>query len=191
MTSVKENAIKEMKIAESNFFMVLNGIKPEDITKQVHPEVNTIAWIVGHLVSHMDAYQSIFTGKRHFSEEQRKYFGYGSPKQTMEDGMPYSFVEIIDSYLEISENYFKNLAELPEENYDQIPPIEGFKESYLDLLHRISLHYMGHIGQIVLIRRMLGRTNKWSFVAGVSQKIRDQIFENWLEWWKSTKENFD
>lgn len=59
MYSAKENAITAMEIAESNFLMVLKGIKPSDITKQVHPEVNIIAWIIGHLVSHMDVYLSV------------------------------------------------------------------------------------------------------------------------------------
>lgn len=200
MYSAKENAITAMEIAESNFLMVLKGIKPSDITKQVHPEVNIIAWIIGHLVSHMDVYLSVFTGKRYLSEEQRKYFGYSSPKQTMKEGFPYSFKEIIENYLEISDSYFKHLKEFPEEKFNEIPSIEGFTETYLDLLHRISLHYLGHTGQIVLIRRMIGvptveywqnKEEVWSFVSGISQEGRQKSKEKWLLWWKQAKEDFD
>jgi hypothetical protein len=200
MKSAKENAITAVEIAETNFLMALKGIKSEDIAKQVHPEVNTIAWIVGHLVSHMDSYLSIFTGKRFFSEEQRKYFAFKSPKRTMKEGFPHSFVEIIDNYLEISENYFKQLKELPEEKFDEIPPIKGFTETYLNLLHRISLHYLGHVGQIVLIRRMIGletieiwkdKEDGWSFVAGISQEERKKRKEKWLQWWKQARSDFD
>lgn len=200
MISTKEYAISAMEIAELNFLMAIKGIRTDDLTKLVHSEVNTIAWIVGHLVSHMDAYLSIFTKKRYFSDEQRRYFNYSSPKQSMKDGFPYSFVEIIDNYLLISDNYFKQLKELPEEKFNEIPPIEGFKETYLDLLHRISLHYLGHTGQIVIIRRMIGiptlefwqnKEEGWSFVSGISKEERVYKKEKWIKWWEQAKKDFD
>lgn len=190
MRTAKENAINLVKAADLNFLMALKGIKAGDIIKQPHPEVNAILWIVGHCVSHMDAYLSSFTGKRVLTNEQKEYFIHSSPKRSMEDGSPYSFIKIIDAYLDISKSYFKALEDMPEEKFNKKPSEKS--EIFFIRQQRLALHLLGHTGQIVVIRRMLGnptteywqdKDRGWSFVSGLDDTTRTRYKEHWLDWW--------
>ncbi len=179
--------IKELKIANINFLMSLKNLEPKFATKQIQKDTNHIAWIVGHCVSHMDSYLSYHTGKRNFSQEERDYYAYGVSKDQIIE-YPYSFRDLIDMYLEISSEYIQILEGLPTEKFQQIPSEEQ-KEVLSDLIHRISLHIMGHTGQIVLLRRMFDNPY-WGFVGGVSEKQRDELRKEWLVWWKENKSEF-
>jgi hypothetical protein len=196
LKTAKEYSLNLVKTADLNFLMALKGIKLENVTKQVHPEINTILWIVGHCVSHMDAYLSSFTGRRKFSEEQGKFFTYSAPKQTMENGCSYSIIDIIDTYLEISREYFEYLENLPEAKFNEKPSEKS--ETYYNRHQRLALHILGHTGQIVVIRRMLGnptieywqdKEKGWSFVSGIYEEDRLRFKEFWLKWWNEFKEN--
>jgi len=52
--SSKEVLIETFEIAEINFLQAFKGIKPEIVSKQFRDDVNHIAWIIGHCISHMD-----------------------------------------------------------------------------------------------------------------------------------------
>jgi len=183
----KEILIQELKIAEINFLMSIKNIKPEFVAKQVQKDVNHIAWIVGHCISHMDLFLSFHTGTRIFSEVERKYFAYGVSKEEIEV-YPFSFRELMDKYLEISANYFEILENLTDEEYDKIPHPDA-KETITDLIHRISLHIMGHTGQIVLLRRMFDNLY-WGFVCGIEVSNREKLRLEWLKWWKENKSKY-
>ncbi|MBD3191234.1 MAG: DUF1572 domain-containing protein [Candidatus Heimdallarchaeota archaeon] len=198
MISTKDYAINTLEIAEINFLMSFKGIRQEQLTKQVTPKTNPISWIVGHLASHMDAYLAFFTNERLLTSDQRKYFRFGASKQIIRGGFPFSFTEIIEKYLKISENYFHRLRELSEVQFSQSPI--GGNETYFQMLQRISLHFFGHAGQIVLIRRILSTELQarrkddeplWSFVGGIHLQQREKFKEQWLEWWYQNRTNFD
>ena len=48
---------------------------------------------------------------------------------------------------------------------------------------------MGHMGQIVLIRRSIGNPG-FGFVAGMSKENREKRITQWKKWWEENKENF-
>jgi hypothetical protein len=183
----KDSLIKELKIAEINFLMSLKNLEPRFVSKQVQEDVNHIAWIVGHCVSHMDSYLSIHTGKRYLSSEERDYYAYGVSKDHVSK-YPFSFQDLLDNYLKISSEYLHILEGLSLQDFQQ-KQHEEQREVLSDLVHRLSLHLMGHTGQIVLIRRMLDNPY-WGFVGGVSEKQREELRKEWLEWWNDTKSKF-
>jgi hypothetical protein len=137
----------------------------------------------------MDFLHSLFTNSRKFTKEQRKYFSFGVDKDVIKAGFPYSFKEIINCYLELSKSCFKILNEFPEEKFSTIISEKSETESLFQNIQRISLHYMGHTGQIVMIRRVLEGPN-WSYVGGISKKLRVKHKESWLEWWEENKKDF-
>ncbi|MCG3217120.1 MAG: DUF1572 family protein [Candidatus Heimdallarchaeota archaeon] len=180
--------ISTLEIVEINFLMSLKGLKPELVPKQVHEEINHIAWIVGHCVSHMDWYLSIFFDERKLTDEHRNYHAFGASKNEIKD-YPFSFKELIDNYLKISKKFFKKLNELSEEKYYQKPSSDA-REIFLKMIQRISLHIMGHVGQIVILRRMLGDPY-WSFIGGVGEEERKKLKAEWIKWWETNRINFD
>ncbi len=183
----KEVLISTLEISEINFLLSIKGMKPDIVSKQFRDNVNHIAWIIGHCISHMDLYLSVFTNERKLSNEQREYHAYAAPKDKIKE-FPFSFLELIDDYLTISDDFFKKLYSLSEEDFYEIRfPNED--ERLIEMMQRLTLHFMGHAGQIVLLRRILDDT-PWSFVGGVSKKIRSKLRKDWKEWWEENKKNY-
>jgi len=110
--------------------------------------------------------------------------------RVMKDQKEYSFKEIIDMYLQISQTFFGMLREFPIEAFNDNP--RGTGEILNKRIKRIALHYLGHTGQVVLIRKMLGRgiSGAYGFVKAMSILTRKKIRKEWLEWWTENKENF-
>ncbi len=186
---LKELAISTLEIAEINFLMSFIEINPENVIKQIQPEINPIVWIIGHCISHMDWYLSLFTGERTLTENQREYFAYGASKDKIKEKFPFSFREILDKYVQISGYFFKYLKELPEEKFHQKISEENGEESLFQKIQRIALHYMGHTGQITIIRRALGN-QPWGFVSGMKRDEREKYMGKWTEWWEENKMKF-
>ena len=137
----------------------------------------------------MDFNLSLLTGIEKMSKEQHEYFSIGVDKEVIRQGFPFSFRDIVETYLEISEIYFKMIKELPLEKLNVIPVESKNRESILDMIYRVSLHYMSHQGQIVMIRVALEGPN-WIFVGGMLDSNRKELKKEWLNWWEENKENF-
>ncbi|HUT79593.1 MAG TPA: DinB family protein [Candidatus Bathyarchaeia archaeon] len=189
----KQMAIDLLDIAEKNLLLSIVGLKNEEVTKQIAPNINHILWIVGHLASHVDmVYCDSCMDNRIMNEDMTKYFAYGVSKEQVTEKPPVSFGELIEIYLKISKKVFEYLDQLPEEKYMYVPETsEGkeIKESIKNTLERVSLHMMGHIGQIYLIRRHIENPGK-GFVAGIAKSGRQYILENWLKWWEENKKEY-
>lgn len=188
----KELSIELLEIAECNFLLSIIGLKPEQITQLIGNDVNHIGWIFGHCVSQMDFYNELCQGTRRMSKKEMTHFAYGAAKDEAKKKLPTSFKEIVETYLKISENFFSHLRDLPQKKFRQVPIVdagEQTKESIMRLIHRIALHYMGHMGQIVLIRRSIGNPG-FGFVAGMSKENREKRIAQWKKWWEENKEDF-
>ena len=125
-----------------------------------------------------------------FSDEVTHYYRYGTTKaEILETGPPHSFAELIDEYLKISENGFSYLDGLDDDDFQTVifPEI---KETLLMSAQRIALHYMGHVGQIVLIRNALGNPGP-TFVGGIDQNERVRMKKEWESWWAETRHVFE
>ncbi len=171
--SVKDVCIDLLEIADINFLANLQGLKPEDVEVKAHSEINSIKTIVRHCTRQMDRTIETYTNRR-----------------VMKDQMDYSFKEIIEMYLQISQTFFGMLREFPIEAYNDNP--RGTGEILNKRIQRIALHYLGHTGQVVLIRKMLGRgiSGAYSFVKAMSIPTREKIRKEWYEWWNENNENF-
>lgn len=178
MTSRKEINVKDvcidlLEIADINFLANLQGLKPEDVEVKAHSDINSIKTIIRHCARQMDRTIETYTNNR-----------------VMKDQKEYSFKEIIDMYLQISQTFFGMLREFPIEAYNDNPG--GTGEILNKRIQRIALHYLGHTGQVVLIRKMLGRgiAGTYGFVKAMSIPTRKKIRKEWIEWWTENRENF-
>ena len=171
--SIKELCIDLLDIANINFLANLQGIKPEDVDIRAHSEINSIKTIVKHCSRQMDRTIENYTGQR-----------------VMKDKIEYSFKEIVDMYLQISQSFFNMLEEFADNDFYNNP--KGTGEILYKRIERIALHYLGHTGQIVLIRKMLGRgiAGAYGFVKAMSKSTRKKIRKEWTEWWEGNRENF-
>jgi hypothetical protein len=171
--NVKDLCIDLLDIAHINFLSNLQGLKPGDVNTNAHPEINTIKTIVRHCSRQMDRTVETYIGSR-----------------ITKDKKEYSFEEIVDLYLQISDTFFEMLMEFPLEAFNDNPG--GTGEILNKRIQRIALHYLGHTGQIVLIRKMLGRgiSGAYGFVKALSVPTRKKLKKEWLAWWMENKKNF-
>lgn len=189
MKNIKSTTINHLATSECNLLNSMKGLLADNIYRQVQPELNHIAWIFGHCAVHLDWVLSFMTeDDRVYSEDVCHYYRYGTTKsEIVEGGPPISFSNLMSGYLRVSESFFSNLSNLEEATfYEDFPG--GPEEDWLETFLRISLHFMGHAGQIVLIRQALGNPGP-SFVSGVKAETRERIMADWHDWWKSVKED--
>jgi len=183
----KEELISALEIAEINFLMSFREVKPELVTKQIQKDTNHLAWIIGHCISHFDLFLSMYTDERFLTEEEREYYAYGASKEKIIE-YPFSFIDLIDAHLKITQKFFNVLEGQDVKKFDEIPHEES-AERLADLLKRITLHIMGHTGQIVLLRRMFDNPF-WEFVGGVSKEQRIKLRNEWIKWWEENKSSY-
>ncbi|MHA1211029.1 MAG: DinB family protein [Candidatus Heimdallarchaeota archaeon] len=190
--NVKEISIDLLAIAECNLLASLIGLNQEDVSVQIANDINHILWIFGHCASHLDyVINGLCQGKRMVAEEMGEYFAYGATKETVAAQPPISFGKLIELYLKISEKAHKYLEDLPDEKYQMIPEADAgksIKESVIQTIQRLTFHFMGHTGQIILLRRKLGKPG-FSFVGGITVESRNKIMTKWKDWWKENKES--
>ncbi len=188
--NTKKAAISLLATSECNLLYSLRGLRSEDVYRQVQPELNHIGWIFGHCAVHLDWVLSLMTERtRAFSEEVCHYYRYGTTKSEILNGTPpISFRDLLDSYLRLSESFFNFLTNIEEDTlYGAFPGEPG--ENLMQTILRVSLHFMGHASQIVLIRQGLGNPGP-SFVSGAKKESRERIMTDWHDWWCSSKESF-
>ncbi|KXH74470.1 MAG: hypothetical protein AM326_09885 [Candidatus Thorarchaeota archaeon SMTZ-45] len=189
--SPKAIAIETLEIAESNLLNSFMGVRPDEIHEQAHPEFNSIIWILGHCFTH---FHLVLCSKCQeteiFTEDIAHYFRFGTTKEEIsKTGPPMTFAKLIDEYLKISASGFSYLQSIDDEDLEKVIFPE-YGENLLQSIQRIGLHYMGHVGQIVLIRRALGNPGA-TFVGGISSIGRSKIREKWDKWWSENRNDFE
>ncbi|MHA1198075.1 MAG: hypothetical protein ACTSQF_01775 [Candidatus Heimdallarchaeaceae archaeon] len=171
--NIKEICIDLLDIADLNFLSNLQGLEPKDVDVKANADINSIKTIVQHCARQMDRTISNYDGSR-----------------LLKDNIEYSFKELIEIYLQISAKFFGMLDSFSVESfYDNQG---GTGEILYKRIERISLHYLGHTGQIVIIRKMLGRgiAGPYGFVKAMSKPTRKKIRKEWTEWWEANKNRF-
>lgn len=187
----KDTVIEILEIAECNLLNSLKGLQPNQIYTQVLPEINNIGWIFGHCAVHFHwVIDLVYQARRTYSDEVCHYYRYGTTKnEILDNAQPIKFRDLVDSYLNISKSSFQYLKSVDDEVIFKdfaAQPVE----SLLQTLNKVALHFMGHMGQIVMIRQALGNPGS-SFVDGTTKPRRDLVITEWNQWWLESKEGFD
>ncbi len=185
--NLKTFAIETFEIAEWNVLKAIFRLKPKDFEKQLTKNLNPIRWVIGHLTIHMDTiFNGLCLGERKLDKDFRDYFILG-PDRAKQRDFPLPYKELIDKFLEFSKISFDYLNNLPEEEFLEVPEHNtgNNTETVAELIQRISLHFLGHTGQIYQIKRVLGKGG--TFVMGVKKKNREESRAKWLTWWNKNK----
>ena len=124
------------------------------------------------------------------SKKEIEFFSTGALEASERSEFPLSYKDLIDKFLIISNSMFTYLQNLPEEKFFELPDynLEGNTENILEIIQRVSLHFLGHVGQIQSIKKELGKGGY--FVTGIKKKQRIDSREKWLKWWDENKENY-
>jgi uncharacterized damage-inducible protein DinB len=187
---MKDYAVDTFDLAQWNVLRSIMRLSPSDFEYRIAPKLNPIRWIIGHLLWQMDyIFNYICQGKREVREEIREYFHSGS-ELPLGGEFPTSVQELVDLFLQIFDSSLNYLKELPEERFNELPENNhgDNTETVCELLQRISLHFLGHTGQIYLVKKELGKGGY--FVTGVKKKQRSDSRKKWLKWWKENKEKY-
>jgi uncharacterized damage-inducible protein DinB len=187
----KDYAIDTFELAQWNVLRAIMRLKPKDLEYQITPNINPIRWILGHLTWHMDhIFNRQCRGTSQLTKEEREYFTSGA-QGVVEREFPFSLMHLIETFLDVSESSFQYLRELPDEKLNEPPAKSETKdaETIYELLQRVSLHFLGHTGQIYLIKKELGKGGY--FVTGVRKKGREDSRKKWLKWWNENKDEFE
>ena len=134
----KEELLSFLEIAEINFLMALKEVKPELVNQRAVENVNTIAWIVGLCVSHVDWYLFLLANKQLPTKEEGGFYDYGISKDRIKN-YPYSYVKLLDAHLKITEKFYQILENLEEEKFEEIPH-EKAQEKLSDLIKNPLRH---------------------------------------------------
>lgn len=188
--SLKKFAIGTFDLAQWNVLRAIMRLKHDDLMYQVTPRLNPISWILGHLTWHMDLiFNRNCQGKSQLKPEVRDCFATGAERMDLEQ-FPLSMMNLIDNFLKVSKSSFEYLELLPEERFDELPDhnLEGNTETVSELMQRLSLHFLGHVGQIYWIKKELGKGGY--FVTGVKKAQRDDSRKKWMEWWENNRKDY-
>lgn len=189
--NLKNYAIETFEIAEWNVLKAIFRLKPKDLEKQITPNLNPIRWVIGHLTIHMDTiFNHLCLGERKLDQDFRAYFTLG-PDRANKRNFPLSYKELIDTFLAFSKTSFEYLYQLPEEKFTELPEHNTGKntETVAESIQRISLHFLGHTGQIYQTKRILNKGG--TFVMGVKKENRDDSRAKWLIWWNENKKLYE
>ena len=188
--SLKKFAIETLEIAQWNVLKAIFRLHPEDFYVEIKPSFNSINWILGHLTIQKDYYFNyLCQGSRIVGEVLRRH--YYPPRDNVAEilDFPLSVKDLINLFLKVSDSSFNYLRNLPEKKFNDLPKHnKNNTETVSELIQRVSLHYLGHTGQIIWIKKHLGKGG--SFVMGVKKKQRDDSIKKWLKWWNDNKENY-
>lgn len=188
--NVKTYAIETFEIAEWNVLKAIFRLKPKDFEKKIAENLNPIQWMIGHLIIHMDyLFNGLCLGETKINQDTKDYFVMG-PDRAQQRDFPFTYMELIDTFLEFSKISFEFLNNLPEDKYFELPEhnTERNSETVAESLQRITFHFLGHTGQIYQIKRVLGKGG--AFVMGVKKDNRDDSREKWLKWWNENKQAY-
>jgi len=187
--TLKEFSIDTLEIAFCNLLKSIQGIKPEEVFKQITPEINTVGSIIAHCAAHMNL---VFIKKCQGKTILQKKIKFSF--KSLEKISPFSFKELVDSFLTVADSAFTYLEKLPEERFRYLPEKAvskaKYQETVLELIQRLALHFMGHMGQIRVIRKEFGNPAKGFFVAGISKSSRKNLLSEWKTWWEKSSTTF-
>ncbi|UCE11740.1 MAG: hypothetical protein JSW61_07370 [Candidatus Thorarchaeota archaeon] len=188
--TVKDTVIELLKISECNLLMSMKGLRPSDVHVQALPQFNPISWIFGHCAVHLHWVIGVMErSDRVFSKEVVHYYRYGTTKEEILGAdPPITFPELVDGFLDVSKGGYAYLDGLDEDTLCG-PFVEVPSESIIQTIKRVAFHYVGHSGQILLIRSALGNPGPF-FVSGITVEERKKLMDEWISWWESSKTQF-
>lgn len=129
----------------------LNGVSWQQATTQVH-NCNSIATLLFHMNYYVRVVSKVLLGNPLDGNDKESF--HHSPVQSPEDWDQLQQTTFTDA-----ENFARLIERLPEEKFDEIFKNEKYGNYYRNI-HGIVEHNHYHLGQIVLLKKIIGQQNK-------------------------------
>lgn len=156
----KKQLLKQFDLLDRWFKNSLADLTDEETNQRIHPKMNHIKYIAGHLF-HTNYAFAQFAGITVEHQWDDLFAGQGKTKAL--DNYPYPDIqEIITAWNQLFPKVREGLAQLPDEVLNkEIPsPIARsgiFDSTIRDLWTFLNYHQAYHIGQIGILRKALGK----------------------------------
>lgn len=157
--------VTQLRFTRSEFVRCLEGVSAEDAGRHIEG-LNCLSWMIGHLAEQEQRFWVLRAQGREVVPGLQELVGSGRPASTPQlDDMWTAWRTITaaaDMYLDtVSSDELQTYLK----REDGKPPYESAGTKLL----RNIYHYWIHIGQAVLIRKLLGHTDLPQFVGDMSE----------------------
>lgn len=132
---------------------VLEGISDEDAHKRLHPKANHVAWLAGTLVQQRYDLAGLLGGSEHRQAANDLF----KDNQGIKEGVTYPSLETFKKdWAFISPVTRAVLVNVTDEKLNSLFEMPGMSFPFFDLITFTSYREANCIGQIALLRRLLG-----------------------------------
>lgn len=148
---LEEVLLNGIWIANTNFKDQLERVTWEQATYKI-AELNTIAALTFHVNYYLAGLLQVFNGGS--LDIRDKYSFDMSPIQSETD-----WKNLVDEFLTNAENFVHKVAAMPESRFEQPFVLEKYG-SYLRNIEGVIEHCYYHLGQVVLVRKLVSQNGK-------------------------------
>ncbi|MBZ0266480.1 DinB family protein [bacterium] len=151
----KNLVIRQFMITYDTLNKNLSDISDVDGGKTIEPLNKSVQWLVGHLLAARQFMHSMVSLDALLSDAEMQQFTTGSGGTVTEDMPPLS--ELVDRFKKAQRLLFNYLKEIDSSALDKELK-DDFRGSNLgEAFHFHAFHEAYHIGQLGLMRRLLGK----------------------------------
>jgi uncharacterized damage-inducible protein DinB len=137
----------------------LQGLTHDDSLVQPTPGGNCLNWVLGHVVASRNAALGLLRKEAVWDEKWTQRYGRGAaPVTDARDAAP--FDEIVAAFHEAQDRLTEGLNDITEERLAEsapFSPTNNPNETVGSLLAAIVFHEAYHLGQIGVLRRLIGK----------------------------------
>ena len=196
--SIPADAIEVRKafdLACQCVLLSLVDLKPENAIARLGETTNPVIWQVGHLAHQQNvSLHQTNGGERFLPEEIGRWFAWGSNPADDLDDYP-SFGTVVDCFISVTLASGRLLDKATAEDWHSPRTAPDGKlfaggETLVEIVRRMTLHYMYHVGCITVIRKELGNKCPVGFVPGLTDEWIARQQAQWDEFWKTHRSDY-
>ncbi|MCG8459271.1 MAG: DinB family protein [Holophagales bacterium] len=154
-----KNFVVQLNVAAWMLRSNLEGLTHDDSMAQPRPAGNCINWILGHVVGARDLIAELIGAEGVLDDQTRQRYGRGSEPIT--DSAPKTFDELLEAFQASHEGLLEGFESISEGSLTAKAPFSpagNENETIESLLASLMIHESYHIGQVGVVRRVIGRS---------------------------------
>lgn len=182
-------------VASQCVMLSVMDLKPGSATARLSETTNPIIWEVGHLAYHQEySLHRTNGGAGVLTDRIVRMFCWGSnPQDDLPDYPP--LAEVMDAYVRVTAASKAILDDATPEEWaaprtaPDGKPVSG-GETLLQLVRRMSLHHIYHVGCITALRKELGDKCPRGFIPGMSDEAISKQQARFDTFWQTHRNDY-
>jgi hypothetical protein len=193
--AVIDEARRTFDVPAQCVMLSLLDLEPDNASALVGASTNPVIWQVGHLAAQQDfTFHRTNGGAGVLSDELRHWFRWGSNPREELSQYP-AFAEVVDAYVEVTAASQQLLARATAEQWSEPRSLPDGKlmaggETLLELVRRVALHHIYHVGCITAIRKELGDKCPRGFIPGMSPEALAKQQARFDAFWQAHRTDY-